>query len=97
MNRKSPLLLVATTVLLLGSALTDSGATTVENQRLRAGKITKNEAQHLVLQKFPGSKIKRCELTGPKGHSVIVVELVKAGAKEVTKVQVDGRSGKILQ
>ncbi|MFN2475056.1 MAG: hypothetical protein ABR526_01775 [Chthoniobacterales bacterium] len=93
MNRKSPWLLVVAAVFTVGLGV--ASADTRENERLYAGKITKNEAQHLVLQKFPGSKIKRCELTGPKGHSVIVVELIKPGAQDVTKLQVDGRSGKI--
>ena len=93
MNRHPALLLVVITVSLSFAA---ASAETRENERLHAGKITKNEAQHLVLQKFPGSKINHCELTGPKGHSVIVVELTKPGAKDVTKVTVDGRTGKIM-
>jgi uncharacterized membrane protein YkoI len=67
-----------------------------ENKRLEQGKITKNEAQHLVLNKFPGATIKKCELTPGKDHSVWVVGLVKAGAHDVTQLQVDGLTGKIL-
>jgi uncharacterized membrane protein YkoI len=67
-----------------------------ENNRLEQGKITKNEAQHLVLNRFPGATIKKCELTPGKGHSVWIVDLVKAGAHDVTQLQVDGLTGKIL-
>jgi uncharacterized membrane protein YkoI len=67
-----------------------------ENKRLHEGKITKNEAQHLVLRKFPGSTIKKCELTNGQDHSVWVVDLVKAGSHDTTTIRVDGRSGKIL-
>ncbi len=67
-----------------------------ENKRLQEGKVTKNEAQHLVLQKFPGAKIKKCVLIQDKGHGVWMLDVVKAGTLETSKVQVDGLSGKIL-
>ncbi|MDQ6808009.1 MAG: hypothetical protein M3Z64_01060 [Verrucomicrobiota bacterium] len=67
-----------------------------ENQRIREGKITKIEAQHLVLRKYPHATIKKCELTRGKEHSVWMLDVVKAGASDVTKIQVDGRDGKIL-
>ncbi len=47
-----------------------SAASSRENQRLHERKITKNEAQHLVLKKYPGATVQKCELTGEKGHSV---------------------------
>lgn len=67
-----------------------------ENQRLQEGKITKNEAQHLVLKQFPDATIKSCELKTANGHSVWVVSLIKANDKTVAQVQVDGVTGKIL-
>ena len=67
-----------------------------EFDRIDKGKITKNEAQHLALKQFPNAKIKRCELRPAKPHSVWVVELVKHGDKNITKVQIDGSTGKIL-
>jgi uncharacterized membrane protein YkoI len=66
-----------------------------ENTRLQEGKITKNEAQHLVLKQFPDATIKSCELKTTNGHSVWVVSLTKAGDKTLAKVQVDGLTGKI--
>ncbi len=72
-----------------------NAASSRENKRLQEGKITKIEAQHLVLRKFPGATIKKCELTGGKDHSVWVLDVIKAGAHDATKVQVDGRSGTI--
>lgn len=87
-------LLAVVTCTLAVSSL--SAATARENKRLQEGKITKNEAEHLVLKQFPGATIKRCALTPGGQHSVWAVELVKSGAREVTKLQVDGRSGKIL-
>ncbi|MBA3882440.1 MAG: PepSY domain-containing protein [Chthoniobacterales bacterium] len=67
-----------------------------EKQRLHERKITKNEAQHLVLKKYPNASIKSCELSGGKEHGVWVLQVVPAGANDPTEVKVDGRSGKIL-
>ncbi|HSH39224.1 MAG TPA: PepSY domain-containing protein [Chthoniobacterales bacterium] len=67
-----------------------------EFKRLDEGKITKNQAQHFVLAKYPRAEIKKCELRSNKGASVWDVELVKAGEKKVTKVEVDGRTGKVV-
>ncbi len=72
-----------------------SAAETRESKRLRQGKITKNEAQHLVMKKFPGARIKKCELKSGNSHSVWVIEMVKAGDRGATKAEVDGRSGKV--
>ena len=67
-----------------------------EFERIDQGKITKNQAQHFALKKFPRATIKKCELRPGKEHSVWAVELVKQGEKNVTKLQIDGRTGKIL-
>ncbi len=68
-----------------------------ELERIEQGKITKNEAQHLVQNAYPGAKIKRCELRAGKPHSIWAMEVVKPGEKTVIKLQVDGSTGKILQ
>ncbi len=67
-----------------------------ENKRLQEGKITKNQAQHFVLAKYPGARIRKGELKEGKDHSVWVIDLVKAGARDPIQVQVDGQTGKIL-
>ncbi len=74
----------------------NAAGTARENKRLQEGKITKNEAEHIVLQKFPGAKVTKCELNTSKGHGIWVLEVTKAGANTASKVQVDGRSGKML-
>ena len=67
---------------------------TRESKRLREGKITKNEAQHLVIKKFPGATIKSCELKTEQGRSVWNVMLIKADKQSATVI-VDGNSGAI--
>ena len=85
--------------LLLVSVLCASGfgkTQSRESKRLDEGKITKNEAQHLVLKKFPGAKIRKCELKPAGKHGVWMVELVKSGdAGPPMKLTVDGRTGRI--
>jgi len=73
-----------------------SAASSRENQRLHEGKITKNQAQHLVLKKYPRASIRKCELTRGKAHSIWVLHVVPAGAHDLIEVKIDGRSGKIL-
>ncbi len=77
-------------------AISPVQADTRENRRLRKGKITKVEAQHLVLREFPGAAIRKCELVPRGDHSIWIVTLVKAGESKPISVQVDGRSGKIF-
>lgn len=72
-----------------------SAATSREDKRLQRGVITKNEAQHLVLKKYPGAKINHCELKKTDGHSVWSIDVTPAGAQKATTVQIDGRSGKM--
>lgn len=93
MNRSSCLALSVAVAFAFGvsSATADSR----ENQRLQQGKITKNEAQHLVLKKFPGAKVRKCELKGEQGHSIWMLEVMKSGESKPMQVQVDGRTGKI--
>ena len=66
-----------------------------ESKRIEQGKITKNEAQHLVQNAYPGAKINRCELKRSKDHGVWIVDLVKTGENKASRVEVDGRTGKI--
>ena len=73
-----------------------AAGTARENQRLQQGKITKNQAEHLVLKAYPGARIKKCRLVPGTDHGIWMVELVKAGAHETSKLQVDGLSGKFL-
>ncbi len=89
------LLTLVTAATFTGSSITS--AATREDRRLSAGKITKNEAQHLVLKHFPGARIQHCRLQRESGHAFWVVDLVQSGSNKATTVRVDGRSGKMMQ
>lgn len=67
-----------------------------ENRRLAEGKITKNEAQHLVLKKYPGATVQSAVLTKGKTHGIWVVNILKPGAQKSDTVRVDGQTGEIL-
>ncbi len=93
---KRSLTYLALLILLCASpSVSFAAGTPRENARLKAGKITKAEAQHLVLKRFPGSQINKCELRHGKDHSYFAVEFIKPRAKTATKVQVDGLTGAI--
>jgi uncharacterized membrane protein YkoI len=66
-----------------------------EDQRLQNGQITKNEAEHLVLQKFPNATVKNCQLKNENGHSVWQVTFLKANESAAATVEVDGKTGEI--
>jgi hypothetical protein len=89
-------LLFSATVFAALSASAFAQTNSRESKRLDQGKITKNEAQHLVLTQFPGASIKKCELHPGKTHSIWQVTLVKKGEQKSTNVRLDGNTGKIL-
>src|SRR3954451_1786029 len=84
--------LIAT--LLTGSAFAQMNPR--EFKRMDEGKITKSEAQHLVMQRFPGARVKKAELRRGKDHSVWLLDVLMRGDAKPTRVEVDGRSGKVL-
>lgn len=87
------LLSVITASALAASAVAQM--TSREFERIDTGKITKNQAEHLVLKRYPGAKVKKATLRHRKNHSFWDLALLMPGAHNVTKVEVDGRSGKI--
>jgi uncharacterized membrane protein YkoI len=88
-----PVLLIAL-ALFAFAPLTRAGAR--EDQRLETGKITKNEAEHLVLQKFPNATIKNCQLKKENGHSVWQVTFLKVNQSASSTAEVDGNTGEIV-
>ncbi len=81
---------------LLATSFLQAAGTPRENRRLAEGKITKNQAQHLVLKKFPDATIKSCVLTNGHEHGIWVVTLIQAGSRKTNEVSVDGNSGKLV-
>jgi uncharacterized membrane protein YkoI len=59
-------------------------------------KITKNEAEHIALKRFPGAHVTAAKLDKAKGKLVWLVEIAKGNLPQVTKVEVDAMSGRII-
>lgn len=95
-NRMNLTLRVLLVVLALFAFAPFTQAGAREDQRLETGKITKNEAEHLVLQKFPKATVKNCQLKKESGHSVWQVTFLKPNESASATVEVDGRTGEIV-
>jgi uncharacterized membrane protein YkoI len=48
------------------------------------------------MQRYPGAEIKKCELRTENKRSIWSLNVVMPARREVTKVEVDGRTGEIL-
>jgi hypothetical protein len=67
-----------------------------EDKQAEGTKITKKDAQHVVLFAYPGCSVEKCELVKGKDHPNWAVSVVKPGTSTATQVQVDGVTGKII-
>ncbi len=62
----------------------------------RKAKITKNEAEHLALKKFPEARVTAAKLETAQGQLVWSLQLVEQGKGAAHKVAVDATSGRIV-
>jgi Peptidase propeptide and YPEB domain len=58
-------------------------------------KITKNEAQHIALQHYPGARVTAAKLETVQGKLVWSIEIIQPKSKAVSTVAVDATSGHI--
>jgi uncharacterized membrane protein YkoI len=72
------------------------GAAPTEKQLARQAKITRNEAEHIALAKVPNGRTSGGELEREHGHLVWSFDISQAGVRDITEVQVDAKSGKIV-
>lgn len=70
------------------SKATDTAAT---------GKITKNEAQHLVLKRYPGANIISCDESTVNGKAVWIVKYTAVDGNLANKIQVDAQTGQLTR
>ncbi len=85
--------------LLLSSALGFSAANAAEESEaaLKAqAKITLEEASKTALEKVPGGKIKSSELEKERGKLVWSFDISMPKSKNITEVQVDANTGKVV-
>jgi uncharacterized membrane protein YkoI len=59
-------------------------------------KVTKAEAEKAALERVPNGTIKEGELEKEKGKLIWSFDMATPGTKEITEVQVDARSGAVI-
>lgn len=87
--------IVAVSVLAGSSALAEPKKAEATNEAAAETKVTKEAAQKLVLQKYPGAQVINCESDTVKGNAVWVVRFSRTGGNVKEKVMVDAQTGKI--
>jgi len=64
---------------------------------MKEASVPKNQAEKTALAKVPQGTIKSGELEKENGHLVWSFDIAKPGTKDITEVQVDAKSGKIVE
>jgi len=59
-------------------------------------KITRDEAQHIALKQIPDGSVKSARLKSERGIMFWSVEIARPGTKELAKIHVDEKSGRII-
>jgi hypothetical protein len=80
-------------LLILGAAVAQK---TTQADLEKQAKITKEEATKTALARVPGGTVKESELEKEKGKLVWSFDIATANTKDITEVQVDAVSGKIV-
>jgi len=85
-------------VILVAAAVTSVSAESKETkaQLQREAKVTEAAAQKTALAKVPRGKIKSSELEREHGKLVWSFDIATPSSKNITEVQVDAKTGKIV-
>ena len=59
-------------------------------------KITRDEAQHIALEKVPGGSVKSASLKRENGRGIWAVAITKKGSDVRTEIHVDAATGHIV-
>ena len=59
-------------------------------------KITKNEAEHIALKRYPGARVTAAKLEKAAGGMVWLIEIAPPKSKPAVAVSVDATSGRIV-
>lgn len=59
-------------------------------------KITKNEAEHIALERYPGARVTAAKLEKVTGRLVWLIEIAPPKSKPAVAVAVDATSGRII-
>ncbi len=78
------------------TSYTSFAAEETEAQPQAQARITKADAEHTALAKVPGGTVKSSELEKEHGKLVWSFDIAVPNSKNITEVQVDARTGKIV-
>jgi uncharacterized membrane protein YkoI len=88
---------IAASILVAGSTTSVRAASKETQAQLQAeAKVTEAAAQKTALAKVPTGKIKSSELEKEHGKLVWSFDISTPGSKNITEVQVDAKTGKIV-
>ena len=95
--KKSPLTfgLAAVSMFALVAAISGKGLS--EAELTKQAKITKAQAQQIALAKVYHGVVKSAEIENEKGHLVWSFDIAKPNTKDITEIQVDAISGRIVR
>jgi uncharacterized membrane protein YkoI len=84
------------TGLMLGLGIVSVQAASSKQSLKAQAKIDKPRAEKIALKKAPGGTVKSGELEREHGHLVWSFDISKPGSRNITEVQVDAITGKIV-
>ena len=97
MKSKNPAATFLALAVTAALAFTSATAKDKDDPKLLAkAKITKAEAEKTALTKAPGGTVKDAELEEENGKLVWSFDIARPGTKNITEVQVDAITGKIV-
>jgi hypothetical protein len=96
MKRIGLMVVIALMMCLAGSPLFAGNDKTTNAELLKQAKVTKEQATKTALSKVPNGTVKESELEKEHGKIVWSFDIATPGTTDITEVQVDAISGKIL-
>ena len=85
-------LLIPATALALAACVTQSKSTLAARAR-----VTRAQAETLALKAVPDGRVKEAELEEENGLLVWSFDLARPHTKNVTEIQIDARTGKVVR
>ena len=85
-----------TTLPIIALALAFAGCASNEAQLAARAKVTRAQAEATALKKAPGGKVKEAELEEEGGQLVWSFDIARPGTRNITEVQVDAVTGKVV-
>ncbi len=88
-----------TTVVLVAALALSAGtlwAGASKGKLLKQASVTRSEAEHIALSQVRDGKINGAELEKEHGRLIWSFDIARPGTKDITELQVDAKSGKIV-